>query len=219
MAEENELNERFEEFRWRSVQRSRIPPGFERCVERRMTELAKELAKSGYDLGLWQFVGKWLGAGAPHEFNICVRRYFMERWDIWCQFHESVSRLNRHDYTVTGEIYEELTNAAFALLEEPEDTQSRDSSDSYDGFISYRRSESSLLALLARTTLQLHQFAPFIDLELNPDHDEMAREAYSQRVRSSSYFVSLKLGRTTLSISRFAAVRELHWAILVLCSR
>ena len=51
----------------------------------RVKLLAKELAK-GYDKGLWQYIGKWVGAGAPHESNVCIRRYFLERWQVW-DFH------------------------------------------------------------------------------------------------------------------------------------
>ena len=199
MSEQHELIELFEEF---LVERDKveIPAG----EVARAKLLAKELA-IGYDQGLWEYVGTWVGAGSPHEFNIYVRRYFLERWKVW-DFQDAVSRLNRHGYTERGELYEELTNAAFAFIDKAEDTQPI--GNSYDGFISYKRRESSLLALLARATLQLHEFSPFIDLELNPTDEWHAR--LEQRVRASTFFVAL-IGSNTLT-SRFV-VREINWAI------
>ena len=124
-------------------ERSKIPiPSGEVA---RVKLLAKELAK-GYDKGLWQYIGKWVGAGAPHESNVCIRRYFLERWQVW-DFHDSVFRLQRHGYTQQGELYEELTQSAIALIDETEP---------YNIFISYKRSESSALALLVLARLKEH---------------------------------------------------------------
>ena len=185
------------------TERSKIPiPSGEVA---RVKLLAKELAK-GYDKGLWQYIGKWVGAGAPHESNVCIRRYFLERWQVW-DFHDSVFRLQRHGYTQQGELYEELTQSAIALIDEPKDSQLYDKAEPYDGFISYKRSENSLLAMLVRNTLRLHAFTPFIDMEINPTEEWHAR--LENQVKASNYFVAL-LGPHTHE-SKYT-VREIYWA-------
>ena len=176
-------------------ERSKIPiPSGEVA---RVKLLAKELAK-GYDKGLWQYIGKWVGAGAPHESNVCIRRYFLERWQVW-DFHDSVFRLQRHGYTQQGELYEELTQSAIALIDETEP---------YNIFISYKRSESSALALLVLARLKEHDLIPFVDMALEAGGNWHAD--LEDRIRACDYFIVL-IGEDTLASPM--TLQEISWAL------
>ncbi len=192
MAEEHTLNERLEKF-LDERDKFEFPPG----EVARVKLLAKELAK-GYDLGLWQYIGKWAGAGSPHPFNVCIRRYFLQRRQVW-EFHDSVTRLKRHGYTAQDEIYEALTQSAFDLLNE---------SDPYNVFVSYRRSESSALALLVVCRLKAHELFAFCDMALKAGGNWHAN--LKQKIEENDYFIVL-LGKDTLSSEM--TVREILWAV------
>lgn len=92
-----------------------------------------------------------------------------------------------------------LTQAAFDLLL---------TAPSFNVFISYKRSESSMLTLLVNNTLELNGVAPFFDMQLNPTDEWHAR--LEKRVKESNYVVLL-LGPET-HCSKYT-VREIHWAI------
>ena len=110
----------------------------------RVKLLAKELAGSTTkDYGIHR---KWVGAGSPQESNVCIRRISWEMASLGFP-RQRVSPSATLLYP-TDELYDlELRNVmdfdtvSFALIDETEP---------YNVFISYKRSESSAFALLAR---------------------------------------------------------------------
>ncbi len=176
-------------------ERSKIP--IPKGDAARVKLLAKELAM-GYDKSLWQQIGEWVGSGAPHPTNSCLRRNFNSRWHIW-NLGDSLDRLRHHGFSTVGQIHEELTQAAFDLLEETEP---------YTIFISYRRLDSSALALLVLARLKEHDLVPFVDMALEAGgkwHADL-----EARVKDCDYFIIL-LGKDTLSSDM--TVREIRWAV------
>lgn len=192
MTEEHEFSERLDAF-LEERNKFNIPSG----ELPRVKLLAKELAK-GYDEGLWEYVGRWVGAGSPHESNTCVRLYFLQRWRVW-DFHDSMARLRRHRYTAKDGIYESLTQSAYDLLNE---------SEPYNVFISYRRLDSSALALLVLARLKEHSLVPFLDMALEAGGNWHAD--LEERIKACDYFIIL-LGKDTLSSPM--TVKEIQWAL------
>lgn len=92
-----------------------------------------------------------------------------------------------------------LTQSAFELLEEVEPSKI---------FISYKRSESSALALLVMNMLKQAGLNPFLDLALIPGEDWSA--GLKDRVESADYFVAL-LGPQTLTSK--VVLEEIDWAL------
>ena len=108
-------------------------------------------------------------------------------------------RLQRHGYIQQGELYEELTQSAIALIDETEP---------YNVFISYKRSESSALALLVLARLKEHDLIPFVDMALEAGGNWHAD--LEDRIRACDYFIVL-LGENTLSSPM--TVKEIGWAL------
>ena len=92
-----------------------------------------------------------------------------------------------------------LTQAAFDLLL---------TVPSFTVFISYKRSECSMLTLLVNNTLELNGLAPFFDMRLKPTEEWHA--LLEDRIKESNYVVVL-LGPET-HCSKYT-VREIHWAM------
>ena len=95
--------------------------------------------------------------------------------------------------------YEELTQSAIALIDETEP---------YNVFISYKRSESSALALLVLARLKEHDLIPFVDMALEAGGNWHAD--LEDRIRACDYFIVL-LGENTLSSPM--TVKEIGWAL------
>ncbi len=92
-----------------------------------------------------------------------------------------------------------LTKAAFDLIDEAEP---------YNVFISYKRSESSALALLVNTKLKEHSLIPFVDMALKAGGNWHAE--LEERIRDCDYFIVL-LGEKTLASTM--TIKEIEWAI------
>lgn len=92
-----------------------------------------------------------------------------------------------------------LTQAAFKLLDETEP---------YNIFISYRRLDSSALALLVLARLKEHSLIPFVDMALEAGGNWHAD--LEERIKSCDYLIIL-LGEGTLSSS--TTVKEIQWAL------
>lgn len=92
-----------------------------------------------------------------------------------------------------------LTMRAFSLLERPSPTSI---------FISYRRRESSALALLILARFKAVGLEPFLDMSIQPGDDWHAQ--LESEVADREYFVSL-IGPTTLESAYVR--KEILWAI------
>jgi hypothetical protein len=95
--------------------------------------------------------------------------------------------------------FPELTEKAYYLLEETEP---------YNIFISYKRSESSALALLVLARLKEHSLVPFVDMALEAGGNWHAD--LEERIKENDYFIIL-LGKDTLSSPM--TVKEIEWAL------
>ena len=92
-----------------------------------------------------------------------------------------------------------LTSKAYDLLDEVEP---------HNVFISYRRLDSSALALLVLARLKEHSLVPFVDMALEAGgkwHADL-----EERIRDCDYFIIL-LGEDTLDSDM--TVKEIEWAI------
>ena len=170
-----------------------IPPGLVAQVKL----LAKELAM-GYDRGMWKYVGHWTGSGAPHCRNANLETFFRERWSIRT-YHEHVDNLLQHGYTFKDGQYENLADKAIALIDEVEP---------YNIFISYRRLDSSALALLVLARLKEHGLIPFVDMALEAGGNWHAD--LEEMIKDNDYFIIL-LGKDTLSSPM--TMKEIEWAL------
>ena len=92
-----------------------------------------------------------------------------------------------------------LTQAAFDLLQRL---------PPYNVFISYRRKDSSALALLVSHRLQHINLIPFVDMALKAGGNWHAD--LEERIKDCDYFIIL-LGKETLSSSM--TVKEIKWAL------
>ncbi len=158
--------------------------------------LAKEMVL-GVHRGLW---GRQIGFDMAGGFELLeteLENYFKHRWNG--DVEHNIELLKLHKYIIkVGKSYE-LSEEAVSLLDETEP---------YNIFISYKRSENSMFALLVNNTLQLNGFAPFFDMFLKPTDDWHAR--LEERVKTSAYFIAL-LGPDTHK-SKYT-VREINWAL------
>ena len=180
-------------------ERSKIPiPGGEVA---RVKLLAKELA-SGVHRDLWHSTVT-VFRGENIVFRGVLGDYKRLRWadDIPTR---SLSLLQGHGYieaglTANGRRFYRLSQAAFDLLEETEP---------YNIFISYRRLDSSALALLVLARLKEHDLVPFVDMALEAGGNWHAD--LEERIKACDYFIIL-LGKDTLSSPM--TVKEIHWAL------
>lgn len=179
-------------------ERSRVPIPSGKV--QRTKFLAKELAMGVPELWKTKFLvssSDEIG-GELITLDNNLDSYFMIRWeDKHIGRHLELLKVYGFIGTVNGG--REILKAAFDLLGE---------SEPYNIFISYKRSESSLLALLVNNTLKLNGLVPFFDMFLKPTDEWHAR--LESQVKASQYFVVL-MGTYTHR-SKYT-VREINWAI------
>lgn len=169
----------------------------------RVKLLAKELAL-GVHKNLWSLT-------IPIRQGFDSRSYFVptdrilrdyleiRRKDIHIGRHLPLLRGHGYlDYLDSKNVYR-LTKAAFDLIDETEP---------YNVFISYKRSESSALALLVLARLKASGPAPFMDMMLEPG--EKWHAELEERIRDCDYFIVL-LGKKTLYSDM--TVKEIKWAL------
>ncbi len=161
--------------------------------------LAKELAL-GVHRNLWE---PWriarLNMGRARTMSNDSEDYFTTRWKDRDVSH-LVGVLVGHEYMIRGEDQRalHLSTKAYDLLEDVEP---------YDVFISYKRSESSALALLVLARLKEHSLVPFVDMALEAGGNWHAD--LEKRIKDCDYFIVL-LGEKTLSSDM--TVKEICWA-------
>ena len=140
--------------------------------------LAAELAL-GVHIGLWvealEVIGEYSGG--------TVTEFLNNRWRIVGDDAQVFDLLLGYDFIklIDGDVYSHpLTRHAFDLLNQK---------SPYDVFISYKRSESSALALLVQAQLKQYGLVPFIDMA-NRAGDKW-KTSLHERVRFCDYFVLL----------------------------
>lgn len=135
-----------------------------------------------------------------------LANYFEKRWrdhHSWEDHHigHHLQLLRGHGYIHNNGPRKgyTLTKAAFDLIDEAEP---------YNVFISYKRSESSALALLVLARLKAHGPVPFMDMMLEPGENWHAD--LKERIKKCDYFIIL-LGEKTLASTM--TIKEIEWAI------
>ena len=124
---------------------------------KRIRMLATELAQGVYE-NLWT---DYLALNPTYgPDNDKIREYFETRWPDE-GFEHSLDLLRHNGYVRVNGGYR-LSAEAFGLVDETEP---------FDVFISYKRSENSMFALLVNNTCKLDGLAPFFDMELNPTEE------------------------------------------------
>lgn len=173
-------------------ERSKIPIPSSDVPRVRM--FAKELAL-GLHKGLWDdFIAVNPRYGANNEN---LNQFFRNRWQDY-DFELLMELLVFHEYVYLRDAYR-LSGATVELLEEVE---------APNVFISYKRTESSALALLALARLKEYELVPFVDMALEAGgkwHADL-----EARIEENDYFIIL-LGKDSLSSS--VTVKEIQWAI------
>lgn len=162
----------------------------------RIKLLAKELAL-GVNEDLW--------SRSLWDSDTGIIGMFLNR--RWSSVYRSMGledvkeRLRAHDFCeeFNGNDGGKLKPSAFALLLE---------SEPYNVFISYRRLDSSALALLVLARLKEHSLVPFVDMALEAGGNWHAD--LEERIKACDYFIIL-LGKETLASDMTA--REICWAI------
>lgn len=164
--------------------------------------LAKELA-IGVNRGLWESsMSAYGGYGEIEEIRSGasgdLTRFFETRWQDRTLDH-LLHALKGNSFTdsTTGRI--QIAPAAFDLLGETEP---------YNIFISYRRLDSSALALLVLARLKEQDLVPFVDMALEAGGNWHAD--LEDRIRACDFFIIL-LGKDTLSSDM--TVKEVKWAL------
>jgi hypothetical protein len=169
---------------------------------RRIKWIAKELAL-GVTKELWDINilthGNDIDAESviPHDENL--KLYFKERWNIE-DIRLEWKLLDTYGYLTRNGYFDKLTRSALELLEETEP---------YNIFISYRRLDSSALALLVLARLKEHNLVPFVDMALEPGANWHAD--LEDRINDCDYFIIL-LGKDTLTSPM--TIKEIEWALL-----
>ena len=200
MTEDVTKNEALDKF---LEERSKIPiPSGDVA---RVKLLAKELAL-GIHRELWDpiiiIVGSDTVVGEYHAITGCLDEYLERRWgdnNIGHKLH----LLRGYGYiedihSASGRSSPRIAQSAFDLLDEIEP---------YNVFISYKRSESSALALLVLARLKEHSLVPFVDMALEVGGNWHAD--LEERIKACDYFIVL-LGKETLSSPM--TVKEVLWA-------
>ncbi len=162
--------------------------------------LALEFAQ-GIHLNLWRPEIILVRQNEPHRPDQAILRQFIEeRWKDSIDSTFTIVLL-AHGYIAATQ-YEtryRVTEKAMDLLEYP---------DPHDVFISYRRLDSSALALLVLARLKEHSLVPFCDMALEAGGNWHAD--LEDRIRDCDYFIIL-LGKDTLSSPM--TVKEIQWAL------
>ena len=175
-------------------ERSKIPiPSNEPA---RIRLLAKELAL-GVQAGLWKRT-------LDDVILESRKQYLQRRWDMKFLSNEwqvKAEQLRGYGYLEEYNTFDggKLTKVAFDLIEE---------SESYNIFISYRRLDSSALALLVLARLKDHELVPFVDMALEAGGNWHAD--LEEMIQKNDYFIIL-LGNDTLSST--ITVKEIGWAL------
>lgn len=163
--------------------------------------LAKELA-IGAVRQLWspEFLINFFGGGRALIQDETLRSYFGSRWYEY-ELGNVSSLLLRQGYLmrIDGSDWLTPTEKAFDLLEETEP---------YNIFISYRRLDSSALALLVLARLKEDSLVPFVDMALEAGGNWHAD--LEERIKACDYFIIL-LGKDTLNSDM--TVKEIQWAL------
>ena len=160
----------------------------------RVRLLAKELAL-GLHRGLWDdFICVNPRYGPDHEH---LQWFWQERWGTH-DFEHFAELLQFHGYVYVRDAFR-LGGGTVALLDETEP---------YNVFISYKRSESSALALLILARLKEHGLIPFVDMALEAGGNWHAD--LEARIKENDYFIIL-LGQDTLSSPM--TLKEIEWAL------
>ena len=167
----------------------------------RVKLLAKELAM-GVDRGLWQTFIRALGHDEVTQlrsgFGRNIQPFFEKRWSD-STFGQHIERLKGRRYLLGEKGSYEIAPSAFHLLDETEP---------HNIFISYRRLDSSALALLVLARLKEHSLVPFVDMALQAGGNWHAD--LEARIKACDYFIIL-LGKDTLSSPM--TVKEVQWAL------
>jgi len=127
--------------------------------------------------------------------------YFQRRWPNH-NLDYLVEVLLGHEYLRymdSEDVTPRLTTKAYDLIVE---------ASPFNIFISYRRLDSSALALLVSARLKEHGLVPFIDMALEAGgvwHADL-----EEQIKATDYFIIL-LGKETLSSQM--TVKEIQWAI------
>ena len=172
-----------------------IPSGDSRWVKL----LAKELA-IGVMRNLWSPNGILnFFHGDAKAWDTNPECYFSRRWRDHELLHLLEVLLSQGYMIRTDGKSPQLTPKAFDLLDETEP---------YNIFISYKRSESSALALLVLARLKEHGLVPFVDMALEAGGNWHAD--LEERIESSDYFIIL-LGKDTLCSDM--TIKEITWAL------
>ena len=167
----------------------------------RVQLLAKELAM-GVHKKLWKTAFgvhySNYGGGEFETGDENLASYFRNRWDAR-HIGSHLELLKGHGYIQIVSGGREITQQAFKLLTK---------SEPYNIFISYRRMDSSALALLALARLKEHGLEPFVDMALQAGGNWHAD--LEERIKACDYFVIL-LGKDTLESE--VTVKEIRWAL------
>ena len=161
----------------------------------RVKLLAKELGL-GVHKNLWNRDLEIRNNGGSAD--VSLQTYITRRWQ-YDDFKQVLEPLQGHEYVERVQHDFKLTHAAFALLDETEP---------YNVFISYKRSESSALALLVNHRLKDSSVVPFVDMALEAGGNWHAD--LKERIRGCDYFIVL-LGEDTLASEM--TVKEISWAV------
>ena len=164
---------------WKSGRRFPIPSGEVATVKL----LAKELGL-GVHKNLWNRDLEIRNNGGSAD--VSLQTYITRRWQ-YDDFKQVLEPLQGHEYVERVQHDFKLTHAAFALLDETEP---------YNVFISYKRSESSALALLVNHRLKDSSVVPFVDMALEAGGNWHAD--LEDRIKGCDYFIVL-LGEDTLA--------------------
>lgn len=140
-------------------------------------------------------------------------RHYIE--EVWGPEHPSLSLLIKFNFmdqveALGGDTYKfELTEKAFRLLEAP---------STASVFISYRRHQSSALALLLVARMKEHNLSPFLDMHPDIDDDgnhlppgSVWKQELTKAINEREYFIIL-VGPETFQGETFV-IHELRHAI------
>lgn len=169
----------------------------------RVHEFARDLAY-GATLGLWHTQIHWRKLVNP-DISQHSKVFAAQLGPKWGTEIPSEYLLLSFGYlreygSESGHSIYLLTDKAFQLLEKP--------SSPPNVFISYRRQDSSALALLVEARLRLAGNPnPFVDKNLVPGEEWNAQ--IKQQIQGSRYFICL-IGKTTLESPH--VLREIDWA-------
>ncbi len=161
----------------------------------RVRLLAKELGL-GVHKNLWNRDLEIRSNGGSAD--VSLQTYITRRWQ-YDDFKQVLEPLQSHEYVERVRHDFKLTHAAFALLDETEP---------YNVFISYKRSESSALALLVNHRLKDSSVVPFVDMALEAGGNWHAD--LEERIKGCDYFIVL-IGEDTLASPM--TLQEISWAL------